>query len=381
MTTADYLRMFLVALLCSACHGMTDGHHHEEGQEEDGGHRHPADAIIMDPDKAEAAGVEVEVVRPGVFHDVIQTSGRVVAASCDENTVASTVTGLVTHVRDMGEGMPVAGGSTLFYVSSAKLQDGDATSRAYLELQTAQKEYERMKPLVEKGIVTERDFSTVRADYEKAKIAYKAVADAVTDRGVAVKSPVTGYIKECLVRDGDYVEVGTPLMVITKNHHLYLRAEVPVRYYSSLGSVRSAKFRTQYSAETFDLADMNGRLLSLGKSAASTTSYVPVTFQFDNKDQIVPGAYAEVFLITDERDTVLSLPQSSLTEEQGLYYVYIKESDHCYLKREVTPGATDGMRTEITSGLQGGENVVVKGAVSVRLAGAGNAIPAHTHNH
>ena len=95
----------------------------------------------------------------------------------------------------------------------------------------------------------------------------------------------------------------------------------------------------------------------------------------------MPGAYAEVFLITGVRDSVISLPQAALTEEQGLYYVYVREGDHSYYKREVVLGATDGKRTEIVKGVRPGEHVVVKGAVSVRLAEAANAIPGHSHNH
>lgn len=384
MRYSFFLKAVLLLALCAGCHNHThdhDGHDHEAEEMHEGGHHHSADDIILEPAKAKAAGVKVEVVQPGTFHDVIQASGKVTAASCDETTVVATVSGLVIHAHDISEGMRIAGGTTLYYVSSAKLQEGDLARRALLELKAAEREYERMKPLVEDKIVTEKDFNVVKAEYEKASLAYKAVGENTTERGVAVKAPVTGFVKDCMVKDGDYVEVGTPLMTITKNQHLYLRAEVPVRYYSSLGNVSSAKFRTQYSTEMFDLEQMNGQLLSSGKSAVSTTSYVPVTFQFDNKDQVIPGAYAEVFLITGEREGVVSLPQSAITEEQGLYYVYLQKDAHSYTKREVVLGATDGERTEIKTGLQGGEHVVVRGAINVKLAGASKAIPGHTHNH
>ncbi len=373
-------RLFAVALFCVGC---TENHHsHEHGvAEEESAHGHSSGDIVMEPEKAKAAGVEVETLRPGIFHDVIKSGGKVMAASCDESTVTATTAGLVTHSHDMSEGMTVRKGAALFYISSSSLQEGDVAKKAYVDMMRAKKEYERKKLLVEDRIVTQSDFDAAYAEYERARLAYQAMEGSVTDKGVAVKSPVTGYIKECKVKDGDYVEVGTPLMTVTKNKHLYLRAEVPMRFYASLGKVTSARFRTQYSDEPLDLRDMNGQLLSLGKSAVSTSSYIPVTFQFDNNDLVVPGSYAEVFLVTGDRDSVLSLPLSAITEEQGLYYVYLKKDAHSYVKREVGIGATDGMRIEITDGLKGGEEVVVKGAVSVKLAGASTAIPGHTHNH
>ena len=121
--------------------------------------------------------------------------------------------------------------------------------------------------------------------------------------------------------------------------------------------------------------------MSSGKSAVSTASYIPVTFQLDNKGSLVPGSYAEIYLVTGERQGVLSVPTTALTEEQGVYYVYIKKDANHYHKQEVTLGATDGEFTEIISGLNGGEDVVTKGAITVKLAAATGAIPAHNHEH
>ena len=374
-----------VPLFCSCLgekHHDHDGHETEEMHAEDEhDHHHSPDDIILEPEKAQAAGVEVSKAELGTFHDVIKVSGSIVAASCDETTIVATVSGVVDHARHISEGMAISKGTTVYYIKSDKLQDGDNAQRIRINYLAAQREYERALPLVKDKIISEKDFNVIKTEYETARLAYEAVGKGVSAKGVAVNSPITGYMKECMVKEGDYVEVGTPLMVVTKNQHLYLRAEVPVRYYSSLSKISSAKFRTQYDENVIDLRDVNGTLLSSGKSAVSTSSYVPVTFQLDNKGNIVPGSYAEVFLITGERHDVMSLPTKALTEEQGIYYVYVREDEHSYHKQEVTLGATDGEFTEIKSGLKGGEMVVTKGAINVKLAAASNAIPAHTHNH
>ena len=78
---------------------------------------------------------------------------------------------------------------------------------------------------------------------------------------------------------------------------------------------------------------------------------------------------------------MITVPVSALTEEQGLYFVYLKLDEECYRKQEVAVGASDGIRVEIISGLHEGDNVVTHGAYNVKLASASNAIPAHTHNH
>lgn len=372
----------LLGALC-ACSGGHHDHDHdaEEIHAEKDEHHHSPGEIILEPEKAKAAGVEVQKVEHGTFHDVIEVSGSLMAASCDETTIVATVNGVVDHAQHTSEGMPISKGTTIYYIKSDKLQDGDQAQKARIAYLAAKREYERAEPLVKEKIISEKDFAVIKTEYETMRLAYENIGKNTTPKGVAVKSPVSGYMKECMVKEGDYVEVGTPLMVVTKNQHLYLRAEVPVRYYSQLSKITSAKFRTQYSNDVIDLKSVNGALMSSGKSAVSTSSYVPVTFQLDNKGDIVPGAYADVFLITGERHNILSLPTSALTEEQGVYYVYIQEHKHSYRKQEVQLGATDGQYTEITKGLDGGERVVVKGAINVKLAAASNAIPAHNHNH
>ena len=148
-----------------------------------------------------------------------------------------------------------------------------------------------------------------------------------------------------------------------------------------LDKIKSANFATQYGDRIFNVEALGGRLVSVGRNQSGTSYYIPVTFEFENREKLIPGTFAEVWLLTSVRDNVISVPTSALTEEQGLYFVYLKLDESCYRKQEVTPGESDGARTEIISGLSAGDNVVVKGAYNVKLASASNAIPAHTHNH
>ena len=134
-------------------------------------------------------------------------------------------------------------------------------------------------------------------------------------------------------------------------------------------------------ARTENVKALGGRLLSVGRSTAAASHYIPVTFSIPAGHGLVPGSFAEVWLLTGVRNDVISLPLRAVTEEQGVNFVYIKMDEICYRKQEVTLGESDGERVEIVSGVKAGDNVVTAGAYNVRLASASNAIPAHTHNH
>lgn len=80
------------------------------------------------------------------------------------------------------------------------------------------------------------------------------------------------------------------------------------------------------------------------------------------------------------RHGVLAVSSEAITESQGIYFVYVQHSADTYRKVEVTLGASDGMRTEILSGLHPGDKVVTRGATLVRLAANATAVPeGHSH--
>ena len=171
------------------------------------------------------------------------------------------------------------------------------------------------------------------------------------------------------------------MMNVTQTRKLYLKANVPERYYSILGTVKSAKFKTAYSDRIYNIGAMNGRLVATGKSTGDGSPYITVTFEFNNQADVMPGAFVETYLLTSERPGVISVPVSALTDENGVNFLYIQTDATCYERREVKIGETDGERVEIKSGLKGGEKVVTKGATQVRLASASTSLPAHSHQH
>ena len=369
------------ALLALASCGGGETHSHEEDIHAGEAAHGASDEIVLAPEKAEAAGVKTETIQAGTFRGVIQVSGQILASQGDEATVVASTSGVVSFVRPLVEGMAVAEDKAVLTVSGSRIQDGDAVNRTRVAYETAKAEYERASKLVDQQIVSQKDFNALKEAYENARIAYEALSPSADGQGVSVVSPIAGYIKSCLVKEGDYVTVGQPLMTVTQTRRLRLRADVPERYYPMLRGVSSAHFRTSYNNHVYQLDSLNGRLLSYGKSTDGTSYYIPVTFEFDNRGEVLPGAFAEVWLLSGEREDIISIPRSALTEEQGVKFVYVQLDAECYQKREVKTGADDGARVEILSGLKEGEKLVTQGAIHVKLASASNAIPEHTHNH
>lgn len=88
-------RLFFIgvasAVILTGCHHKhEEGHDHShdhshdtvkteearEGDEHEESHEHSSDVIVLEPEKAEAAGVKADTITPGAFHGVITTGGK-----------------------------------------------------------------------------------------------------------------------------------------------------------------------------------------------------------------------------------------------------------------------------------------------------------------
>ena len=89
-----------------------------------------------------------------------------------------------------------------------------------------------------------------------------------------------------------------------------------------------------------------------------------------------------MFIRTRGARPTITVPAISLIEEMGNYFVYVQLTPEYFEKREVTIGQTDGIRTEILSGLNGTERVVTRGATLVKITQSSGQLDAESgHQH
>lgn len=378
------MRAIILSILIAIAMTLSGCHQHKSDDHND--HQHIDDnsaenLIHFTIEQADAAGVTVETISPDTFRQVIKTSGQVLSAKGDEATISATANGIVSFSKgNIASGTAVNAGESIVTISSNSLPDGDPIAKAKIAYESALKEFERASSLVKDQIISEKEFEQNRLIYETAKMEYEAQASNYTANGVRVSSSLSGFIKNLYVSQGDFVSVGQPIATISQNKKLQLRAEVSEMHFSNISSIDDANFKMAYDNRLYKLSELNGKLVSHGKASEGESFYIPITFEFDNIGNIIPGSFAEIFLLSTTQINVISVPVSAITEEQGLYFVYIKIDDEHYIKQEVTLGETDGARVLILSGLEDGDKVVTNGVYQVKLAATTSAIPeGHVH--
>ena len=109
---------------------------------------------------------------------------------------------------------------------------------------------------------------------------------------------------------------------------------------------------------------------------------IPVTFRIRNSVNLLSGSFVTLFIKSTSEEPCLTVANTGIVEEMGSYFVFVQINPELFEKRPVTLGETDGVRTQVKSGLKEGERVVAKGASMVRLAQSAGALDPHAgHVH
>lgn len=354
--------------------------HNHEGEQTAAAPNHSGE-IVFTKEQAARTDFALYEVQPTTFHEVIRTGGRILSAQGDEMTVVAPVSGIVTFSsRRMTDGAEVSKGATLLTLSSREMAEGDYVARTRATYEQAQAAYQRAEGLAADQIISKNELEQRRLAYEQARLAFEALSSRSGAEGTRVVAPLGGYLKNIAVREGDFVEAGMPLATVSQNRRLQLRAEVSQRYLPLLRNISGANLKMPYEARIYRLDSLQGRLLSVGKSSDEGTVYIPVIFEFNNSGNLLPGAFAEVYLLTTPQPHTLTVPLSAVAEDQGVYFVFVQLDEEGYLKREVKLGADDGVSVQVLSGLAPGEKVVSRGVAQVKMASFSGAIP-HGHSH
>ena len=369
----------MITISCGHAHSDHEGEHdHADGDvhtEEQKAHEEGL--IVMSPEDASYLGVHADTIKPSTFGDILHVPGQLESAPTDVYTASSPSAGIVTLARSITTGSAVGADARVATVSARNMAGGDPNENAYVALENAKRELDRLTPLHADGIVSTRDYNAAVAEYNRAKAACSGIRS-----GSSINSRIAGIVTDIMVKDGQYVDAGTPVAVITKGERLTVRADVPARYYSMLSDKITGNIKFAGNDKVYSLGSLNARRTGV-KSVSMTGAFVPVYFEIDNVGgNLVAGMVADIYLAGVQEDDVMSVPVGAVSEQQGVYFVYEKLDDDCYRKVPVTLGRNDGERIEIVGGIESGAVIVTDGMTFVKLAESNGAVPeGHTHNH
>ena len=345
---------------------------------------------------------ETAVVTRGEISESITATGTIEPVT--EVEVGTQVSGIIDKIYADYNSV-VTKGQLIAEMDRVTLQSEVASQRAAYngakaEYEYQQKNYERNRGLHEKQLISDTDYEQSVYNYEKAKSNYESsqASLAKAERNLSyatITSPIDGVVINRAVEEGQTVASGfeTPTLFTIAADLTQMQVVADVDE-ADIGGVEEGQ-RVSFTVDAYPNDTFEGTVtqIRLGEdsstSSGSSTSGTVVTYEVvisaPNPDlKLKPRLTANVTIYTLDRKDVLSVPARALrfTPERPLIgendIVKDCESPHKLWTREgntftahpVTVGISNGINTEIISGISEGATIVTEATIG-KMPGGG----------
>lgn len=212
-------------------------------------------------------------------------------------------------------------------------------------------------------LVAEANYNNQKVEIEKAEVSLQSAWLAYQAQSPTITAPAGGVISNIIAVEGMSVE--NSLSERTSVTVASLKTEgSPIASLNitemDINSVKSGQkaVLTLSSVEDTFIGTVVG-IDKIGVSSSGVANY-PVYVKFDmDSEFVLPNMSVDADIIIDKKTDVLYVPVGAVSTNEGKSFVTVINSDGQQVNKEVVVGTSDGTNTEIISGLEEGETVVI----------------------
>lgn len=283
-------------------------------------------------------------------------SATATLAAEKEATIVARVGGVVEELL-CEEGDNVARDAVLLRIDNAeylyRVKQAEA-ARADLESR-----YERMKKMIDQNLVSAEEYEGVKSDLEAAR-AEEGLA-RLNLSYTSVTAPFAGRVISRQVDVGQTISAGAELFVLSDFHPLLARIHVPAKEFNKLRVDQPVDLVLESNG-----AHMSGRIKLISPVIDPSTGTIKVTVEVpDYPDETRPGDFAQVRIVTERRENAVLVPKIAVVTDRGERVVYVA-ADSTAQRHVVEVGFEDDDNAQITSGIDAGQPVIVRGQRSIK---------------
>ena len=234
--------------------------------------------------------------------------------------------------------------------------------QAKLAYEDALENYNKNKELYEQGVISKKNFDTIKLDLSNKKLALenaqtnynntvKNLDEEIDSK--TIKSPIDGLVVSNNINKEDVLN-GQKAMSIMDLKNIKVKAQVSSEIINKIKVGQKVKL-------SFDELDKNidaniSQISYIGNNA----SY-PIEIDIENENlEIKPGMYCDIDIILNTHKEVISIPKNSLLNEDGKAYVFINNKGKAE-KRYLDLGKDISGEVIVKKGLKIGQDLIIEG--------------------
>lgn len=348
-----------------------------------------ASAVAQDgPAATDGAAPQPQGPKPSMFlvgvakagtvdHNPVRTfSGRVL--SPETVAVVAQVAGEVKKVN-FEEGALLKKGAVMYKIDPVKYEAAVASAKAQVaqaaaSADYARKSFDRAQALFDKKVASPDDLdaaTSAKAQAEATLAAAEAALVTAKDNlaHCTIKAPVDGKVGLNAAAAGNYVSTASgALATIVRQDPVRVAFAPGSRdYLAVFGGEKGLK---ELFAVGVRLADgtllEGGEIEFAGNEVNASTDTMPVYARFANPDGLlVPGATVKVEVQAREPRRYVSLPVTAVQRDGDQAYVWMVGENNLPVRRDIEAGPATATYQTVLSGLEAGEEVIVRGTHKV----------------
>jgi membrane fusion protein (multidrug efflux system) len=273
-----------------------------------------------------------------------------------ESQVVAKTSGVALSVL-VEEGQQVAAGQTLVRLDSARSQLQAAQTAA--QMRKLEANYARARQMAEQKLLSANDNDQLRYDLEEARAANHMANLELSYANV--QAPISGVIASRSIKNGNFVQINTPIFRIVDTSRLEATLNVPERELATL----KAGLPVHMQVDALPGKVFTGTVDRVAPVVDSGSGTFRVVCAFTGGGVLQPGMFGRIKIDYDQRADALVVPRVALLEDDGDPAVFVVQGDKT--KRvPVKLGYLDGSWAEIRNGVKEGDQVVVAGKTALR---------------
>lgn len=288
------------------------------------------------------------------------------------SAVRAKVSGYITAVL-VDEGEKVRKGQKLFRLETQALTQDAGAARA--NVNAAQVEVDKLKPLVEKGIISKVQLETAKARLAQAQASYKSIVANISY--ATIESPIDGYVGAIPYRVGTLVSPAdpVPLTTVSDTEEVYAYFAMNEKEYLEFLQTAEGETLTEkimnfppVSLELVngEIYEQKGKIETVTGQINTSTGTVSFRATFPNPYRLLANGNSGKIRIPKTYESVPLVPEAATFEQQGRVYVYRVQDDTLAVASPVQ--VQDRVKNVIVaaSGIKAGDKIVAEGVGKLR---------------
>ena len=303
-----------------------------------------------------ADAVPVEVAKAARRAVAASYTGTAALEPRAESQVVAKTSGVALKVL-AEEGQKVTAGQPLVRLDPDRPRL--ALAQADAQMRKLENNYQRANRLIGQQLVSAAEVDQLKYDLENARAAYRVAALEMSY--TTVTAPISGVIASRSIKDGNFVQINTPIFRIVDDSQLEATLNVPEREMATLKAGQPVSL----VADALPGQRFTGIVDRIAPVVDSGSGTFRVVCAFGQESAALqPGMFGRIRVDYDQRTDALVVPRLALLDD-GDPAVFVVRTGKV-ARVPVKLGYAEGPWVEIREGLKEGDQVVTAGKVALR---------------